>query len=92
MEWWAVQELMLTSAAILAVLIPVAGLTLRFAVKPFLRELADLRAARRGEILESHSGERLARMERQLEDLEISVRRLVEVAEFDRQLKSGRSD
>ena len=92
MEWWAVQELMLTSAAILAVLIPVAGLTLRFAVKPFLRELADLRAARRGEILESHSGERLARMERQLEDLETSIRRLVEVAEFDRQLKSGQSD
>jgi len=92
MEWWAVQELMLTSAAILAVLIPVAGLTLRFAVKPFLRELADLRAARRGEILESHSGERLARMERQLEDLETSIRRLVEVAEFDRQLRSGQSD
>jgi hypothetical protein len=92
MEWWAVQELMLTSAAILAVLIPVTGLTLRFAVKPFLRELADLRAARRGEILESHSGERLARMERQLEDLETSIRRLVEVAEFDRQLRSGQSD
>ncbi len=92
MEWWAVQELMITSAAILAVLIPVAGLTLRFAVKPFLRELADLRASRRGELLESHSGERLARMERQLEDLETSVRRLVEVSEFDRQLKSGQSE
>jgi hypothetical protein len=92
MEWWAVQELMLTSAAILAVLIPVTGLTLRFAVKPFLRELADLRAARRGEILESHSGERLARMERQLEDLETSIRRLVEVAEFDRQLRDSRTD
>ena len=29
-------------------------------------------------------------MERQLEDLEASVRRLVEVTEFDRQLKSGK--
>lgn len=83
---------MITVAASLAVLIPITGLTLRFGVRPFMRELADIRAARRGQLVEDVSHERLARIERQLDDLERSMRRLAEVAEFDRQLKSGRSD
>jgi hypothetical protein len=92
MPWYQVQDLIFTVAASLAVLIPITGLTLRFGVKPFLRELADMRAARRGHLVEDVSHERLARIERQLEDLERSMRRLAEVAEFDRQLKSGRHD
>lgn len=83
---------MITVAVSLAVLIPVTGLTLRFGVKPFLKELADIRAARRGELIENVSNERLMRIERQLGDLETSMRRLIQVAEFDRQLKSGRQD
>jgi hypothetical protein len=92
MPWYQVQDLMITVAVSLAVLIPVTGLTLRFGVKPFLKELADIRAARRGELIENVSNERLMRIERQLEDLEASMRRLIQVAEFDRQLKSGRQD
>ncbi len=92
MPWYQVQDLMITVAISLAVLIPVTGLTLRFGVKPFLREIADIRAARRGHVVEDVSHERLVRIERQLEDLESSMRRLVQVAEFDRQLKSGRPD
>ncbi|UCC84614.1 MAG: hypothetical protein JSW46_06740 [Gemmatimonadota bacterium] len=92
MPWYQVQDLMITVAVSLAVLIPVTGLTLRFGVKPFLREIADIRAARRGQLVEDVSHERLARIERQLEDLESSMRRLIQVAEFDRQLKSGRPD
>ena len=94
MEYWAIQELMITSAIALAVLIPVTGLTLRFGLRPFLRELADIRASRAGGQIQSagQTDERLTRIEHQLETLETSVRRLAEVAEFERQLKSGRSD
>jgi hypothetical protein len=92
MPWYQVQDLMITVAVSLAVLIPVTGLTPRFGVKPFLREIADIRAARRGQLMEDVSGERLARIERQLEDLETSMRRLVRAAEFDRKLKSRRPD
>jgi hypothetical protein len=92
MPWYQVQDLMITVVGGFAILIPITGLTLRFGVKPFLKEIADIRAARRGHPVEDVSHERLARIERQLEDLESSMRRLVQVAEFDRQLKSGRSD
>jgi hypothetical protein len=92
MPWYQVQDLMITAAVSLAVLIPVTGLTLRFGVKPFLKELANIRAARRGQLIEDVSHERLVRIERQLEDLETSMRRLIQVAEFDRQLRSGRPE
>lgn len=88
MEWWAVQELMITSAIILAVLIPVAGFTLRFAIKPFLRDSKELRQPR-SQSAELPHDSRLDHMEEQLEGLESSMRRLLEVAEFDHQLKSG---
>ena len=91
MPWWQVQELMLTTAGILIVLIPVAGFTLRFAVKPFLQDLAEIRAARQGQLgaRDEEQDTRLARMENQLYSLESSVRQLTEVVQFDRQLKSG---
>lgn len=91
MPWWQVQELMLTTAGILIVLIPVAGFTLRFAVKPFLKDLAEIRAARQGQLgaRDEEQDTRLARMENQLYSLESSVRQLTEVVQFDRQLKSG---
>jgi hypothetical protein len=92
MPWYQVQDLMITVVGGLAILIPITGLTLRFGVKPFLKELADIRAQRRGNLVEDVSHERLARIERQLEDLETSMRRLVQVVEFDRQLKSGRPE
>lgn len=48
MEWWQIQELMWTATGIFVVLIAVPGVTLRFAIKPFLRDLHELREARRG--------------------------------------------
>lgn len=92
MPWYQIQDLMITVAVSLAVLIPITGLTLRFGVRPFLKELTDTRAARSGQLVQGVSEERLGRIERQLEDLETTMRRLVEAAEFDRQLKSGRRD
>ena len=91
MPWWQVQELMLTTAGILIVLIPVTGLTLRFAVKPFLKDLAVNRAGRQGKLgaRDDEQDTRLVRIENQLDSLESSVRQLTEVVQFDRQLKSG---
>ncbi len=94
MEYWAIQNLIIISATALAVLIPITGLTLRFGLKPFLRELADYRGTRAGGQIENagQTDTRLARIELQLESLESTVLRLAEVADFDRQLKKGRSE
>ena len=91
MPWYQVQELMWTVGGLLVVLIPVTGLTLRFAVKPFLKDLAEARGARTKE-LPVEQDDRLDRIESQLEGLERSVRRLADVSDFDRQLRSGRSE
>jgi len=89
MEWWAIQELLITVAIIVGVLVPVFALTYRFVLKPAWRERIPppVGVEREREVLRDA---RLDNMERQLEDLEASVKRLVEVTEFDRQLKAGR--
>jgi len=89
MEWWQIQQLMVTSAGILAGLTLVAGLTVRFAVKPFLKDWKEMKAAKGGES-PSLPDRRLDRLEQQLDVVEQSVTRLLEVAEFDRQLKAGK--
>ena len=88
MEWWQIQELMLTSAGILAGLMVVSGVTLRFAIKPFLRDLAKLREGRRAAD-HATSDKRLDRLEERMEGLSSSVDRLAEALEFDRQLGAG---
>ena len=89
MEYWQIQELMITSAAIVAVLVPVLALTYRFVLKPAWKDKRPLPKPPEPET-EALRDARLDNMERQLEDLEASMRRLAEVTEFDRQLKSGR--
>jgi hypothetical protein len=90
MEYWQVQELMLTLGGLLIVLIPVTGLTLRFGLKPFLKDLAEIRAARQGRVgpAQRTEADRLTRIESQIDGLESAVRALTEVVQFDRQLKS----
>ena len=88
MEWWQIQELMWTSAGILGSLIVVSGLTLRFAIKPFLEDLARLREGRRAES-RAGSDVRLDRLEETMEVMGSSVDRLADALEFDRQLGSG---
>ena len=89
MEWWQLQELLMTVAVIVGVLVPVFALTYRFVLRGSLGDRKPLAGDR-----ESTAGavrdQRLDHMERQLEDLEGMVRRLVEATEFDRQLKSGK--
>ena len=67
MPWWQIQDLMITAAGILIVLIPVTGLTLRFAVKPFLKDLGEARSARQGPLglRDEEQDARLARIETQ---------------------------
>lgn len=78
----------------LMVLIPVAGLTARFAFKPIVESMARLKA------MQSGSGstpdvrqleDRVSRIEQQLEGMDVSLQRLIEAKDFDRQLNSGRS-
>lgn len=73
----------------LIVLTPIAGLTLRFALKPMVDALgrwSEMRGSRDAvELL----GKRVAFLEQQLETLESTVQRLAEVSEFDRQLAKG---
>lgn len=88
MEWWAIQELMITSAVIIGILTPVFALTYRFVLKPVWGKRKRLPPEPESPH-EALRDARLDNMERQLEDLEASVRRLVDVTEFDRQLKGG---
>jgi len=91
MPWWQIQDLIITVAVSFAVLIPITGLTLRFGLKPFLRDLADMKMARRDQVslARGHDTDRLVQIESQLDSLERSVRHLAEVVQFDRQLKPG---
>ena len=76
------EDLILGAMGILIVLIPVAGLTLRFALRPIVESVArlmELRASHEGgDLLEK----RVALLEQELDQ----VRRLAEGAEFDRRL------
>ncbi len=84
MEWWQVQELLITVAIVVGVLVPVFGLTWRLLARPGgdRERLAREASARLRD-------ERMDHVERQLEELESQLRRLVEATEFDRRLKSG---
>lgn len=80
---------MITTAIIVGVLVPVFALTYRFILKPVWGGRKKIPQPQESQ-LETLRDVRLDNMERQLEELEGSVRRLVDVAEFDRQLKSGK--
>ena len=91
MEWWQIQELLITMAVIVGVLVPVFAFSYRLLVRPARRERNRLPGGDDG-AAEAFREVRLDSIERQLEELDASVRRLVEVAEFERQLKSGKAE
>lgn len=72
-------------------LIPIAGLTARFALKPIVEAIARVREIQAGtggrelNVLE----QRVALLEQQYQTLESSVTRIGELKDFDRQLTSG---
>jgi hypothetical protein len=83
--------LVLGTLGIMTVLIPIVGLTARFALKPIVEAIARMREAQAGStgrelgVLE----QRVALLEQQYQQLDTTVDRLAEIKDFDRQLTSG---
>lgn len=75
----------------LVVLIPIAGLTARFALKPIAEAVARMRSGEGARRELSLMEQRVALLEQQLSNLETDVQKIEEVAAFDRRLKSGES-
>jgi hypothetical protein len=73
----------------LVVLIPIAGLTARFALKPVVESLARLFDSRTVEETVQLTDRRVALLEQQVEVLEGMVDRMQEERDFDRQLEAG---
>ena len=91
MDVGALTGLVAVTLGCLIVLVPIAGLTARFALKPIVESMAKVRelqggtAGRELNVLE----QRVALLEQQYQNLEGSVHRIGELKEFDRQLGSG---
>ncbi len=71
------------------VLIPVIGLTARFALKPVVEALSNVLQTRGMDESLQIVERRLALMETQMETLENSMKRLEEASDFEAQLRSG---
>ena len=71
------------------VLIPVIGITARFALKPTVEALARLFEHKGLEDTVAIMERRMALMEQQMEAMESSVKRISEAADFHRALASG---
>jgi hypothetical protein len=83
--------LVLGTLGILTVLIPIAGLTARFALKPIVEAIARMKEVQAGatgrelNVLE----QRVALLEQQYQALDSTVERISEIKDFDRQLTAG---
>lgn len=71
------------------VLIPIVGLTARFALKPLVESLGRVSEVRGVEETVAITERRVALLEQQIEAMDGTVRRLEEVRDFDRALESG---
>ena len=89
-----VQPINLTSViavimGISVVLIPVIGLTARFALKPVVEALSKVFESRGTEESLQIMDRRIGLLEAQIEGMESSMNRLAEARHFDAQLRSG---
>jgi hypothetical protein len=73
----------------LIILIPVAGLTARFAFKPIVEAIAHLRQTPAADERITAVESRLALLEAQMENTETEVARLTEESDFRRELGRG---
>lgn len=81
--------LVATVMGISIVLIPVIGLTARFALKPVVDALAKVFDSRGLDETVGILERRMSLMEQQLEGMESSLRRMAEANEFHRELEAG---
>jgi len=75
----------------LTVLIPIAGFTARYALKPIAEAIAQMREGQGSRQEMKLMDQRMALLEQQIGAMETDVRRISEAAEFDRQLRAGDS-
>ncbi len=71
------------------VLIPIAGLTARFALKPLVDSLSQVNASRGVEEAVTLGERRIALLEQQVEMMETAVRDLEAARDFHRALEGG---
>ena len=76
----------------LVVLIPIAGVTARFALKPLVESFSKLFQSQTVEETLALTERRVALLESQLESMHETLDRIAEGRDFDRQLASGRPD
>ncbi|KPK83023.1 MAG: hypothetical protein AMS25_01230 [Gemmatimonas sp. SM23_52] len=72
----------------LVILIPIAGITLRFAIKPIAEAMAKIREGQRADRETALLQQRVDLLEQQLAGMESELHRLREVQEFHARLKA----
>lgn len=84
------EDIILGGMAILfagmVVLVPVLGLTLRFAIKPFFDTWADIQRGQLRRDHESLEARQISLLEAELQQVQSQLRQVVEAQEFQRQL------
>ena len=76
--------------SMMIVLIPVTGLTLRFALRPLMEAFKSYKEMQGGNEAQQILERRFALMEDQIQSMDRSLRELLEESEFRRELESGR--
>ena len=76
---------------LMTVLIPITGLTARFALKPVMEALGKYREGENDKQMQALLERRVALMEEQLHSMDRSLRELAEESEFRRELESGKN-
>ncbi len=82
-------EIIAVVMGISIVLIPVIGITARFALKPTVEAFSRLFEGKGANETISILERRMALMESQIESIESNLKRLVDVTDFHQQLESG---
>ena len=75
----------------MTILIPIAGLTARFALKPLMEALKSYRELQGENQAQQLVERRMALMEEQMHSMDRSLRELSEESDFRRELESGKS-
>ena len=81
-------EIVAIFMGILCIMIPVAGITARFALKPIVEAIARAREMQGGSREAAILEKRVALLEQQIHSIEGSLDRLAEDSEFRRQLEA----
>ncbi|MBW3571227.1 MAG: hypothetical protein KY467_08975 [Gemmatimonadetes bacterium] len=74
----------------MVVLIPIAGLTARFALKPLMEALRSYRELQGDNQAQQLVERRIALMEEQIHSMDRSIRELLEESAFRRELEAGK--